>query len=584
MNMVATRARVAGSRAAAAFLALAIALVVGLVPHLALAQNRVTDTPLPIASDGSAVAWTSEIGKGAMMSQTVVDGNFAYFCVGSSFSEEAPAKYANKIVQVRLDDGAVTKTADIPAIDFGCRPEVVNGVIYVPLPNGVMTAIRANDLSTLWTSAVPEGETGDSVWSAQGHNAENSIYYDATSKLLISATVHFDAEYKGDAGCVYAVNSETGDVAWATGLDKAGFYWGGATVVDGNVLIGDTAGYVHRFDVETGEELTGFDCGTEINSDVVAYGSKGAIVVDRAGVLHSLTIDPEMGLTQVGTVQANRFCKAAPTIVGNNAFVCGNDGSNASLSVIDLAELKVVSTVNRYTASNGNVEYIPVSADSAPVVSVHSGETYVYFTANYGAGPDASYTSYKKGGTMYGLKLGDRTAYILYDPASGKDANYCMNSPAFDSKGFIYYMNDSGFVTRMNKGITMYRLYNPNSGEHFYTKNVGERDAVIAAGWTYEGVGWIAPATGQSVYRLYNSIAGEHHYTLSMTERDYLIAAGWTYEGVGWVSSERQAVPLYREYNPNQWSCNHNYTRDYFEHTQLIKIGWKDEGIAWYGV
>ena len=43
MNMVATRARVAGSRAAAAFLALAIALVVGLVPHLALAQNRVTD-------------------------------------------------------------------------------------------------------------------------------------------------------------------------------------------------------------------------------------------------------------------------------------------------------------------------------------------------------------------------------------------------------------------------------------------------------------------------------------------------------------------------------------------------------------
>jgi hypothetical protein len=40
MNMVATRARVAGSRAAAAFLALAIALVVGLVPHLALAQKN----------------------------------------------------------------------------------------------------------------------------------------------------------------------------------------------------------------------------------------------------------------------------------------------------------------------------------------------------------------------------------------------------------------------------------------------------------------------------------------------------------------------------------------------------------------
>lgn len=31
----------------------------------------------------------------------------------------------------------------------------------------------------------------------------------------------------------------------------------------------------------------------------------------------------------------------------------------------------------------------------------------------------------------------------------------------------------------------MYRLYNPNSGEHFYTANVAERDSLRRVGWRY---------------------------------------------------------------------------------------------------
>ena len=50
----------------------------------------------------------------------------------------------------------------------------------------------------------------------------------------------------------------------------------------------------------------------------------------------------------------------------------------------------------------------------------------------------------------------------------------------------------------------MHRLYNPNSGEHFYTANTVERDKVRSAGWRYEGIGWNAPSSGDPVYRLYN--------------------------------------------------------------------------------
>ena len=39
----------------------------------------------------------------------------------------------------------------------------------------------------------------------------------------------------------------------------------------------------------------------------------------------------------------------------------------------------------------------------------------------------------------------------------------------------------------------MYRLYNPNSGEHFYTASVSERNNLYDLGWHYEGVGWFAP-------------------------------------------------------------------------------------------
>ena len=44
---------------------------------------------------------------------------------------------------------------------------------------------------------------------------------------------------------------------------------------------------------------------------------------------------------------------------------------------------------------------------------------------------------------------------------------------------------DSG---KSQESRSMYRLYNPNSGEHFYTSNQGERDHLVSLGWRYEGV------------------------------------------------------------------------------------------------
>ena len=139
-------------------------------------------------------------------------------------------------------------------------------------------------------------------------------------------------------------------------------------------------------------------------------------------------------------------------------------------------------------------------------------------------------------------------------------------------------------------GREMYRLYNPNSGEHFYTANVSERDNLVRVGWVYEGVGWTAPATSKTpVYRLYSGT--DHHYTTDASERDMLVRAGWKSEGIGWYSDDARGTPLYRQFNPNvnpsaprNNSGSHNYTTSKTEHDRLVAIGWKGEGIAWYGM
>ena len=131
----------------------------------------------------------------------------------------------------------------------------------------------------------------------------------------------------------------------------------------------------------------------------------------------------------------------------------------------------------------------------------------------------------------------------------------------------------------------MFRLYNPNSGEHFYTASTVERDHLTDVGWSYEGTGWVAPVTSDTpVYRLYNANAGDHHYTTSVVERDHLVSVGWNDEGVGWYSDDAKAVPLYRQYNPNAVAGSHNYTTSGAERDNLVSVGWSDEGIAWYGV
>ena len=133
--------------------------------------------------------------------------------------------------------------------------------------------------------------------------------------------------------------------------------------------------------------------------------------------------------------------------------------------------------------------------------------------------------------------------------------------------------------------MDMYRMYDPNSGEHFYTGSDEEKNNLIAAGWNYEGIGFTFPlTTGDPVYRLYDPVTGEHLYTMDVAEVNELMAAGWNKEGIAFNSAFENEVPQYRLHNPNATRGAYHFTASVEEKNNLIAAGWEYQGIAWYSM
>lgn len=131
----------------------------------------------------------------------------------------------------------------------------------------------------------------------------------------------------------------------------------------------------------------------------------------------------------------------------------------------------------------------------------------------------------------------------------------------------------------------VYRVYNPQSTEHFYTPSLEEAKNTINHGWNDEGIAWNNEKASEGVplYRVFNPVAGDHHYTLSKNEVQDLVKLGWNDEGIAWYASSNDSdIPVYRLYNPNAKTGTHHFTYNYNECLKMIQDGWKYEGIAFY--
>lgn len=189
---------------------------------------------------------------------------------------------------------------------------------------------------------------------------------------------------------------------------------------------------------------------------------------------------------------------------------------------------------------------------------------------------------YRENPSLQGTSVGDFGEYWMHQYTSnGRLEGY---DGALDLSRFYGSREDWKALTqREGQFAKMHRVYNPNSGEHFYTGSSAERDGLVSLGWQDEGSAWHADRDGIEIYRLYNPNDGDHHYTADAAEARALVSFGWQDEGIGWMGA-KQGKPVYRLYNPNAKCGAHLFTTDENEAKALVSYGWQDEGIAWYDV
>ena len=159
-----------------------------------------------------------------------------------------------------------------------------------------------------------------------------------------------------------------------------------------------------------------------------------------------------------------------------------------------------------------------------------------------------------------------------------------------DPTGEHVYENDQdttcdvcGFTRVVS--VPMYRLYNPYTQEHLLTGSADEKDGLVKAGWSLDGVAWNSPSEGTPVYRLYNPYDDWHTYSVSQEEIDTLVPLGWKVDGVVCRSAdEKDGTPIFRLFNPYEQKNYHLLTASTQERDSLAELGWKFEGIAWYAL
>jgi Repeat of unknown function (DUF5648) len=137
--------------------------------------------------------------------------------------------------------------------------------------------------------------------------------------------------------------------------------------------------------------------------------------------------------------------------------------------------------------------------------------------------------------------------------------------------------------------VPLFRVYDANAGDHFYTTSVAQRNnAITNLAYSDEGIaGYVFPTQELHtvpLYRLWSRRATDHFYTISTAQRDSAVAnKGYVDEGIAayvYPDTECGGDPFYRSYNPEL--LDHFYTVREAEWDRSSTIGWNKEGIAAY--
>lgn len=402
-----------------------------------------------------------------------------------------------RLLKIDAESGKVLAESNLKtAIGYTARPIYANGLVIVPLDGGAVQALTADALTTVWVT--------DSVSKAAQSNSQLTV--DGNYLYVGTVDVDFGTNTYNN-GHLTRINILTGAVSWQHVNADEGYYWTGATVGDDYVLVPTSAGTVEMLGKSTGAVLGSVSVGALVNSScVLSADGSHAYLISRDGKLHVLAIsdgdsrdaDAASRITEERVVDLGLTgCACAPSMHDGKLIVGGEANGSAALAIIDLNNgfaTTLITTADGSQLTAGILGGIK----GAPLVSAQADGTYVYFTVNYGETSD--FVNYTSGGGVYRYKLGDAEALGVFS-ATGH-YNCCDSPIACDSKGNLYYINDSGTLFKLNAGMKV--SFNTGEGSRVDFQTTAANGSVTKpADPTREGCtfgGWYTDAACTKAY------------------------------------------------------------------------------------
>lgn len=193
-----------------------------------------------------------------------------------------------------------------------------------------------------------------------------------------------------------------------------------------------------------------------------------------------------------------------------------------------------------------------------------TGHTVVYVGGWRIIGAEGNWDG--KRGDSSGREVCERSYYDF-------DYDWILRPPARDAGAGGAETEEAPKVTIEAVKDGVYRLYNPYANRHHFTTSLAEAEALVAEGWSFEGVKF-RQGDGHQVHRLYNPHDGGHVFTAGVYEVGALVIAGWDYEGVGFLAGDsRELHRLYDARSGDHVLCLAD------EAEALAAQGWTDEGV-----
>lgn len=438
-------------------------------------NNAVVDAPIPTTDSDAVLYWANQLGSG-MDSEAVgcpiLAGGYLYTYAGTTLYK------LDTVTGQEVARGNMAASSSY-AIN---NPTYADGMIFIGLSGGRVQAFNAETLESLWVYSDP----------LKGQPNCNIVYRNGYLYTGFWNGETQDANYV----CLTATDEDPGNpleektAVWRH-TAKGGYYWAGACVRDGYLLIGTddgVSGYAEGYasllslDPRTGKLLDSLEMPQtgDIRSAITYDDATGAYYfTSKGGYFYQVKVDDATGAfvpdslrwipLQSGSAGAAAMSTSTPVVYNGRAYIgtCGAAQFTAytghSIAVLDLKSWKLAYSVptQGYPQTSGLL------------TTAYGGEddtVYVYFFDNYTPGklrviqdrpgqtegmPLITET-YRRNGKEYTVQVADS----LFTPC-GAQAEYAICSPISDENGTIYFKNDSGHLMALGSTIASIAVTTP---------------------------------------------------------------------------------------------------------------------------